>query len=238
MNSGAAMPESRIAFSKAAMVSRARSASAAFSRPAFSRSSRPMRPRSAEQVMAASGITAATSSAARFSWPGSSGEKIAEIPTDLSPAAFISWAALVTAVSSSGMKGRPSYSWPPSTIQTPPRTRVARSSGQSQKGGSEAEAGMPSLSAATFVRWRRWTTALMKWVVPIITPSMRFSVPPGSFNTPVAARLRSESRMPVVTSSLVGAFTAPATLPSSIRTASVLVPPTSMPIRLMRKTRS
>jgi len=41
-------------------------------------------------------------------------------------------------------------------------------------------------------------------------------------------KLFSESRMPVVTSSLVGAFTAPATLPSSIRTASVLVPPTSI----------
>ena len=48
------------------MVSRDRSASAAFSRPAFSRSSRPMRPRSDEQVMTASGITAATSSAARL----------------------------------------------------------------------------------------------------------------------------------------------------------------------------
>jgi hypothetical protein len=233
MNKGAAMPESRIAVSKAAIVSRERSARAAFSRPAFSRSRSPMRPRSDEQVMAASGMTAATSSAARLSWLGSSGEKIDEMPTDLSPAAFISCAALVTAVSSSGMNGRPSYSWPPSTIHTPPRTRLARSSGQSQNGGSEAEAGMPSLSAATLVRWRRWTTALMKCVVPIITPSIRFSLPLESFSTPVAARLFSESRMPVVTSSLVGAFTAPATLPSSIRTASVLVPPTSMPMRLM-----
>ncbi len=111
-----------------------------------------MRPRSDEQVMAASGITAATSSAARRSWLGSSGEKIDEMPTDFSPAAFISWAALVTAASSSGMKGRPSYSCPPSTIQTPPRTRLARSSGQSQNGGSEAEAGMPSRKAPTLVR--------------------------------------------------------------------------------------
>ena len=188
--------------------------------------------------MAASGMTAVTSSAARRSWLGSSGEKIEEMATALRPAAFISCAALVTAASSSGMKRRPSYSWPPSTIHTPPRTSVARSSGQSQNGGSEAEAGMPSLSAPTLVRWRRWTTALMKWVVPIITPSMRFSVPFDSFKTPVAPRLFSESRMPVVTSSLVGALTAPVTLPSSIRTASVLVPPTSMPMRLMGKTRS
>ena len=102
--------------------------------------------------MAASGMTAATSSAALLSWLGSSGEKIDEMPTDLSPAAFISSAAAVTAASSSGMKGLPSYSWPPSTIQTPPLTRLARSSGQSQNGGNEAEAGMPSLSAATWVR--------------------------------------------------------------------------------------
>ena len=197
-----------------------------------------MRPRSDEQVMTASGITLATSSAARRSWVGSSGEKIAEMPTDFRPAAFISSAALVTAASSSGMKGRPSYSWPPSTIHTPPRTSAARSSGQSQNGGSEAEAGMPSLSAATLVRERRCTTALMKCVVPIITPSSFFSAPPASFRTPVADRLFSELRMPVVTSSLVGALTAPETLPSSIRTASVLVPPTSMPMRLMLKTRS
>ena len=104
------MPELLIAFSKAAMVSRARSASAAFSKPAFSRSSRPIRPRSDEQVMAASGSSLATSSAARLSWLGSSGEKIDEMPTALSPAAFISLAALVTAASSSGMNGRPSYS--------------------------------------------------------------------------------------------------------------------------------
>ena len=94
------------------------------------------------------------------------------MPTDFRPAAFISSAALVTAASSSGMNSRPSYSWPPSTIQTPPRTSAARSSGQSQNGGSEAEAGMPSRSAATLVRLRRCTTALMKCVVPIITPSI------------------------------------------------------------------
>jgi hypothetical protein len=68
----------------------------------------------------------------------------------------------------------------------------------------------------------------MKWVVPIITPSIFLPA-----STPVEPRLCSESRMPVVTSSLVGALTARTTLPSSIRTASVLVPPTSMPMRLM-----
>jgi hypothetical protein len=68
---------------------------------------------------------------------------------------------------------------------------------------------------------------------PIITPSTFFPA-----SRPVEPRLFSAARMPVVTSSLVGAFIARITLPSSIRTASVLVPPTSMPMRLMLKTRS
>ena len=159
--------------------------------------------------MTASGITLATSSAARRSWVGSSGEKIAEMPTDFRPAAFISSAALVTAASSSGMNSRPSYSWPPSTIQTPPRTSAARSSGQSQNGGSEAEAGMPSLSAATLVRdaalhhgvdeMRGADHHAVELLQGRPRPSARRS----------SRRLFSESRMPVVTSSLVGALTAP-----------------------------
>ena len=42
--------------------------------------------------------------------------------------------------------------------------------------------------------------------------------------------------MPPVTSGVVGALTAARTLPSSISTASVLVPPTSMPMRLIANT--
>src|SRR5437667_4435508 len=38
--------------------------------------------------------------------------------------------------------------------------------------------------------------------------------------------------MPLVTSGVVGVFTSPKTRSPSIRTASVLVPPTSMPIRV------
>ena len=37
----------------------------------------------------------------------------------------------------------------------------------------KALAGIPRRSAPTFDRLRRWITALMKCVVPIITPSMR-----------------------------------------------------------------
>ncbi len=58
-------------------------------------------------------------------------------------------------------------------MNTSPRTSAARSSGQSQNGGNEARAGMPIRTAATRASWRRCTTALMKCVVPIITPSIR-----------------------------------------------------------------
>src|SRR6266705_1181974 len=79
-----------------------------------------------------------------------------------------------------------------------PRTRSARSCGQSQNGGSEALAGMPIRIAATFIKCRRWTTALMKCVVPITTAS-------------TGSRAAGAAR---------NAFT-----------ASVLVPPTSIPMR-------
>src|SRR5215467_5119488 len=46
-----------------------------------------------------------------------------------------------------------------------------------------------------------------------------------------ASRWRSAVTMPPVTSSVVGVFTAWSTRSSSTRTASVLVPPTSMPMR-------
>ena len=48
---------------------------------------------------------------------------------------------------------------------------------------------MPSRSAATLVRLRRCTTALMKCVVPIITPSIFLPA-----STPVEPRLFSESQ--------------------------------------------
>ena len=50
-------------------------------------------------------------------------------------------------------------------MKTSPRTRSARSAGQSQKGGNEALAGNPIRTAATRDRSRRCTTALTKWVV-------------------------------------------------------------------------
>ena len=83
-------------------------------------------------------------------------------------------------------------------MKTSPRTRRARSSGQSTKGGSEALAGNPIRIAATGTRSRRWTTALVKCVVPIMTASM------GG----VAASSARAPTMPDVTSGVVGVFTA------------------------------
>ncbi|MHC2155865.1 hypothetical protein ACVIW3_006794 [Bradyrhizobium diazoefficiens] len=106
-------------------------------------------------------------------------------------------------------------------------TRLARSVGQSQNGGSEALAGMPMRIAPIFCTWRRCTTALMKCVVPITTAST-FTAAAGSARSALRA-----SRMPEVTSAVVGRLTKWTTFSSTISTASVLVPPTSMPIRFM-----
>src|ERR1700731_2601894 len=111
-------------------------------------------------------------------------------------------------------------------MKTSPRTRSARSAGQSQNGGSEALAGNPIRTAATRARSRRCTTALTKWVVPITTPSILLRAMSGRGGSSASA-----VTMPVVTSDVVGVLTARATPPSSSMTASVLVPPTSMPIR-------
>ena len=213
---------------KAWVVRRARPTSAALSSVAFSRSSSPMRPSSCDSVTAASGHSSRRIAAARVSHSALSGEKTAAIATDVMPAARMRRAASRMPASSSGTIGRPSYSWPPSSMTTSPRTRAARSSGQSTKGGSEALAGRPMRTAATRVRSRRWTTALVKWVVPIITASIG---PPSSA---AASRSRRAAVIPLVTSAVVGVLTAWTTRVPSRSTASVLVPPTSMPMRLTR----
>src|SRR3981189_15214 len=108
-----------------------------------------------------------------------------------------------------------------------PRTPAARSCGQSQNGGREALAGMPIRIAATFIKCRRWTTALMKCVVPITTAST------GTRAAGAARHAFRASRMPEVTSTVVGRLTVKTTLSPSSSTASVLVPPTSIPMRRM-----
>ncbi len=226
------MPLARRASVNARVVFRASSMRQALRRVAFSRSSRPMRPSRWDTVTATSGHSSRTIAAASSSHDAFSGENTAAMATEWMPASRIRRAAARMPVPSNGTSGRPSNSWPPSSITTSARTRFARSSGQSTKGGSEAPEGRPMRTAATRPRSRRCTTALVKWVVPIITAWA--SRAPGACATS-SARARV---MPVVTSGVVGVFTPAATASSSSRTASVLVPPTSMPMRRLTRTPS
>src|SRR5690348_10397272 len=99
--------------------------------------------------------------------------------------------------------------------------------GQSTIGGSAWVAGSPRRIAAVGIRRLASTTALVKCVVPIITAiTLSGLTRPSSTNS-----LRAVT-MPFVTSAVVGVFTSAKTRSPSIRTASVLVPPTSMPIRV------
>src|SRR3989441_7319870 len=187
-----------------------------------------MRPSSCDSVTAALGHSACRIAAARVSHSALRGENTEAIATEAVPAARIRRAASRMPVSSNGTIGRPSYSCPPSSMTTSPRTSAARSSGQSTKGGSDALAGRPIRTAATRVRSRRWTTAFVKCVVPIMTASIGPLVPTAARSS------RSAVVIPPVTSAVVGVLTAWTTASPSSRTASVLVPPTSMPTRLTR----
>ena len=173
-------------------------------------------------------MTWRTISAASTSHSVVSGEKSAVMPTDWMPASRIFIAASRTASRSSGTSGRPSYSWPPSTMKVIGSTDSRRSSGQSTIGGSEAPAGMAMRIAATRSSRARSTTALVKWVVPIITASTG-----AAWAGWLAVTWRIASTTPFITSDVVGNLMAERTVSPSIRTASVLVPPTSMPIRFM-----
>ena len=106
------------------------------------------------------------------------------------------------------------------------RATSARSSGQSTKGGKAAVAGKPRRIAAVGSNRRRSTTALVKCVVPIITPATSAVVVPDVVKT-----CRSAVVMPLVTSSVVGVLILATTAVPSINTASVFVPPTSIPMR-------
>jgi hypothetical protein len=67
---------------------------------------------------------------------------------------------------------------------------------------------------------------LVKWVVPIMTPAIcEVAVPE------VSRTWRRAVVMPLVTSSVVGVLILAMTVVPSMSTASVFVPPTSIPIR-------
>ena len=210
------------AAAKAAIVSRARWTRQAFSPAAFSRSSSPSRPRRCEQVTCALGSSSVRIAAARVSCDGSTGENEPVTTSASSPSARNRSAALTMASSSSGSKGRPSYSMPPFTRIDTPSTAAAKSWGQSTSGGRPRPAGKPTRKKPTRLRSRRCTTALVKWVVPTTTASTRSC---GS-----ACRA---FRMPVSTSDVVGVLIDATIWVPSSSAASVFVPPTSIPIRLM-----
>ena len=190
------MPLPRSASVKARVVLRASSMRQALSRAAFSRSSRPMRPSRWERVTATSGHSSRRMAAASSSHEALSGEKTAATADradarprgSAGPPRASPRASKRHERAGRRTRGRPRAS--------PPRRAPgrARSSGQSTKGGSEAPEGRPMRTAATRPRSRRCTTALVKWVVPIITACAARA--PGACS-PATASARV---MPVVTS--------------------------------------
>src|SRR5690606_19248198 len=119
-------------------------------------------------------------------------------------------------------------SLPPWTMWAWLPTASRMSAGQSIIGGIDSAAGRASRTMAVGARWRRSMTALVKWVVPIITPEiMAGSTPPESRTVETAVT------MPPVTSAVVGVLQVACTVVPCMRTASVLVPPTSIPMRII-----
>ena len=102
------------------------------------------------------------------------------------------------------------------------------SSGQSTMGGNNRAAGSAILMIPTSSRRLRSTKALVKWVVPIITVSI------ADLSTALSASTWARAAvMPEPTSSVVVVLHNVNKVSPSITTASVLVPPTSIPMRML-----
>src|SRR5215467_7184315 len=128
---------------------------------------------------------------------------------------------------SSGDRSRPSNSMPPSTISAPTDTAAARSFGHSNIGLMLCVAGPLSRTTATRRSFLRSSTAFVAWVVPSMTWVIRCGSTPGTFSTVSMAAV-----MPPVMSGVHGTLALAITRSAvSMITASVLVPPTSMPRR-------
>ena len=128
---------------------------------------------------------------------------------------------------STGDRSRPSNSMPPSTIVAPTEMVSVRSRGHPNIGLTLWVAGPPILITATRRRFRRSSTALVAWVVPSMTWLIRRGSAPGACRT-VSIALVIPPVMSGVHGTLALAMTRSA---GSMITASVLVPPTSMPRR-------
>ena len=189
---------------------------------AFSRSRKPSEPISEDNVTGKSSPSSSRSTAAaRFSCASDTGENTLVTATDSKPSSRTTRATSRISSSDSALISRPSNSLPPCTRKS--RTRMASfsSSGQSAMQLMAVVAGAPTRSAATLLRRLRSTMAN-----PIFLAA---SAPICVITSCMAAT------MPPMTSSVVGLFVAATRLRSpSMITASVFVPPTSMPRRHVR----
>src|SRR5439155_17901754 len=226
-NVRASIPCAASAPSSAPATSRATPTRAPFSTVAFSRSSSPTEPISwLSERWTSSPSSSRAISAASSSCRSETGAKTLEIATPSTVPATLARKRRVSSASN-GTRSRPSNSMPPRTIVSPPETASRRSAGQPKSGRTPSVAGAPMRSTATRLSFRRSSTAFVACVVPSITCVIR------SFATASPARIASITwRMPPVTSAVVGTLARASIAPSlSSTTASVFVPPTSMPKR-------
>src|SRR5579875_1793060 len=214
------------ALSIAVATSLATPTSAAFRIVAFSRSSRPTEPISWLSDTWTSPSSRLTISAASSSWRADTGANTLVIAT---PSALPATPArnCCSASPSNGARSRPSNSMPPPMIAAPTDTAPARSAGHSYIGRTACVAGPPMRTTATRRSLRRSSTALVACVVPSITWVTRPGSMPGARST-----LSMAAVIPPVISGVHGTFALASSRSSASRmTASVFVPPTSIPRR-------
>ena len=134
---------------------------------------------------------------------------------------------------SNGTRSRPSNSIPPSTMTAPAETAAAAVARPAEHRPDGCVAGPPILITAARRSGRRSSTALVACVVPSITWLIRAGSAPGTASTASRAAV-----MPPVMSGVPGTLALASTRSAASRmTASVLVPPTSMPRRQFRRVR-
>ena len=158
-----------------------------------------MRPISLESVILASGMTERTMSALCSSKVELTGENTEEMAMAFKPASriFSAISAHFVRLISGDLA---SVKFVPAVCQMGVATDdVRRSSGQSTIGGRQTVAGKPRRMQAVGVRCLRSTTALVKCVVPIITPSMlAVSMPESSITVRNALAMPSDTLAVVV----------------------------------------
>src|SRR6516164_7140540 len=210
----------------ASATSRATPASAPLSMVAFSRSSRPIEPISWLSETWISPSSRLTTSAAISSCRGETGANTLVMTMPSAAAPTLPRNRAMASVSR-GDRSRPSNSMPPSTIVVPTEMVSVRSRGHPNIGLTLWVAGPPILITATRRRFRRSSTALVAWVVPSMTWLIRRGSAPGAVRT-VSIALVIAPVMSGVQGTLALAMTRSA---GSMITASVFVPPTSIPRR-------